>query len=189
MKIRQPGAVIALAILLCGFAGTAAGSESEGEEAPVTAEPGEHGGHADEPPHELALFLGVTDEKGHGAEGTIGLEYAYALYPRWSVGGLIDYAGGDLRNTVLGIPAFFRPGRGWVLLAAPGVEFHRKQGGETGDHGEVDEDETDFLFRVGVMYKFRIGERFGIFPVLNADFVGGDVTYVYGANFSIEFGK
>jgi hypothetical protein len=39
------------------------------------------------------------------------------------------------------------------------------------------------------MYKFRIGERFAILPALNVDFVGGDMVYVYGANFAIEFGK
>jgi hypothetical protein len=50
---------------------------------------------------------------------------------------------------------------------------------ESGDHGEADEDETDFLVRVGVLYKFRLGERFRILPALNVDFVDGESVYVW----------
>lgn len=189
MKIRRPGTAVALSVLLTVLASTAVAGESEDEKTHATTGQEGHGGGGHEFQHEISLFLGFTDEEGHSAEGTIGFEYAYTLYPRWAVGGLIDYAGGDVRNLVLGAPVYFRPGRGWVLLAAPGVEFHNGWGGETAGHGEADEDETDFLFRVGVMYKFRISERFSILPTLDVDFVGGDTAYVYGANFAFEFGK
>ncbi len=140
-------------------------------EAPEHAEEAEQE-HRGRPHHrnEIALFLGATDESGHDTELTLGLEYARTVAERWAIGGLIDYAGGELRNLVVGVPIFWHPGRGWKMFAAPGVELHRGRDGESlhsaqsGEQGEADEDETHFLVRLGAAYAFHLGERYGIEP-------------------------
>jgi hypothetical protein len=101
------------------------------------------------------------------------------------VGGLIDYAGGGLRNTVLAVPVYWHPGGGWKLIAAPGVEFHNGRGGgehakSEGGHGEADEDETYFLFRIGAGYHIHLGEHWGLVPAVDLDFVDGEQVWVYG---------
>jgi len=140
--------------------------------------------------HVLSLFLGVTDE-GHGdSEFTQGLEYAYRVTQRWGVGGLVEYAGGDQRNVVGVVPFSWFPHAGWVLLAGPGVEFHN--GRETtppgeGQSPEVDEDETNFVFKVGAAYEFELGRRFMLAPTVNVDFVDGEEVLVYGLHFAFTF--
>jgi hypothetical protein len=143
--------------------------------------------------HELALFLGATDEPGHDPEFSLGFEYEYRFAPRWGIGGLFDYAGGELRNTVLGIPVYWHPGGGWKLIAAPGLEHHNGRNGESGAHaksdahGEADKDETYFLIRLGVAYDIHIGSRYGLAPAINLDLVNNEEVWVYGLNFAVKF--
>jgi hypothetical protein len=141
----------------------------------------------------LALFLGVTNEPGHGNEGTWGLEYGYALSQRWGVGGLIDYAGGGQRNLVVAPLVYWKPfGGGLTLLAAPGVEHHNGRA-EVEHHlfkagtAGADKDETYFVFRLGAAYYFHLGSRYGIGPAVNLDFVNGHEVWVYGVNFEVMF--
>mgnify|MGYP001547271281 FL=1 len=167
--------------------------QEPGEEA-VADEHEEHGEHGGRHEHknEIALFLGATDEHGHDTEFTYGLEYARRISSSFAVGGLVDYAGGGLRNLVLGVPVFWWPHvTDWgalKLLAAPGVEFHNGRNGGSPEHhksedGEhADEDETHFLFRIGAAYSFHLGQSFGIEPAVNLDFVNGEEVWVYGLN-------
>lgn len=141
----------------------------------------------------FALFLGATDEPGHGTEPTWGLEYARRLTPHWGVGGLIDYAGGEQRNMVIAPAVYWKPfDLGFFLLAAPGVEYHNGRG--TVDHhllkadaAEVDEDKTYFVMRLGMGYAFHLGSRYGIVPTVNLDLVDGHEVWVYGVNFEVMF--
>jgi hypothetical protein len=120
------------------------------------------------------------------------MEYARRIRPNLAIGGLGDYAGGDLRNLVLGVPVFWWPHvTDWgalKLLAAPGVEFHNGRNGGSVEHhksegGEhPDEDDTHFLFRIGMAYSFHLGESFGIEPAVNLDFVNSEEVWVYGVN-------
>jgi hypothetical protein len=130
-----------------------AAHEERGEE-------GEHHEHADHP-NEIGFFAGVTDEKGHDAEFSIGFEYERRLSQRWGIGGLSEYTDG-LRNSILGVPVYWHPGGGWIFIGAPGVEYHEGRGIIVNPHKseggvEVDEDETYFLFRLGVVYQFHLG--------------------------------
>jgi len=141
----------------------------------------------------LALFLGVTNESGHGSEGTWGLEYAHWLSERWALGGLIDYAGGNQRNAVIAPAVFWKPfGGGFTLLAAPGLEYHNGRG-EVEPHlikassSAVDEDEKYFVLRLGVAYWFHVGSRYGIGPTVNVDFVNNHEVWIYGVNFEVMF--
>ncbi len=170
---------------------TRAESAQHGEAREPEAE-GEHT-HGGRPHHrnELALLLGATDESGHDAELTLGLEYSRAVADRWAVGGLVDYAGGELRNLVVGVPVFWRPGGGWKLFAAPGVEIHQGRDGESlvsvrsGEPGGADEDETHFLVRFGAAYVFHLGERYGVEPSVAIDLVDGEDVWVAGLNWTV----
>lgn len=149
---------------------------------------GEEEGHGEAGPvhhgrdfkNEAAVFLGATEEEGHDSQFTWGFDYKRRVAERWAVGGLFDHAGGELRNSVLAGLVFFWPGLGNLqLLAGPGVEVHEGRGGE-GHGGEVDEDETFFLFRLGIAYDIHIGEHLGLVPGLNLDLVDGEEIWVYG---------
>jgi hypothetical protein len=139
--------------------------------------------------NEVAVFLGGTDEHGHGTEITWGLDYKRRIAERWAVGALFDYAGGELRNAVLAPMVAFWPGLGNLqFLAAVGVEFHQGRGGDdhqkSGEAGEADQDATYFLIRIGVGYDFHLGESFGLVPVVNLDFVNNEKVWVYGLAFT-----
>lgn len=141
----------------------------------------------------LALFLGVTNEEGHGTEPTWGLEYGYWLSDRWAIGGIFDYAGGEQRNAFIAPAAFWKPfGGGFTLLAAPGIEYHSGRGAVEhhllkADTAAVDKDETYFVLRIGAAYWFHFGQRFGLAPAVNVDFVDGHEVWIYGVNFEVMF--
>lgn len=183
-----------------GLAETEHGDHGESAEHAEDAAPNEHaegavhhdGSHHDFK-HALGLFLGVTDESGHDSDQTIGLEYAYKLSKNWAIGGLIDYAGPDQRNWIAAPVVYWKPGLGGlILLAAPGVEYHDGRG-EVDHHllksseSEVDEDKTEFLLRLGAIYMFHVGSRYGIGPTVNLDLVGGHEVLVYGVTFEVMF--
>ena len=179
-------------LVLFAFPGMAEERHTESAEHTTAIEHhGEDGHHCEDA---FALFLGATNEQGHGTEPTWGLEYAHALSPHWAVGGVIDYAGGSQRNLVIAPAVFWKPftGSGFVLLAAPGIEYHNGRG--TVEHhslkaeaAAVDEDETYFVLRLGAAYFFHVGSRFGIGPAVNLDLVDGHEVWVYGVNFEVLF--
>jgi hypothetical protein len=154
---------------------------------------GHHGSDEHHFKNGLSVFLGATDEPGHGTEFTIGGEYGRALSPNWTVGGLIDWAAGDQRNLVIAPAVWWKPfGKGLLLLAAPGIEWHDGRGGTVDHHlkaeePEVDEDETFFVMRLGVGYSFHVGSRYGVIPQVNLDLVDGHEVWVYGVAFEVMF--
>ena len=165
------------------------------------AEHQEHGeaeGHGGRPHHknDFAIFLGGTDEHGHPTEFTWGLDYKRRVAKRWAVGGLFDYAGGSLRNSIVAASVTWWPVARLTLTAAPGIEFHNgrssknscgcggsTQSEEPEEHGEADEDATYFVLRLGVGWGFPIGESYAIEPQINLDLVEGEKVWVYGLNF------
>jgi hypothetical protein len=152
------------------------GTHEEGEEAA-------HHGHSFHP-NEIAFFAGFTDEKHHDTEFSIGLEYEHRLSQEWGVGGLFEYTNG-LRNYILAVPFYFHPGGSWKIVGAPGIEFHNGRGDvvtpHSEGHGEVDEDESYFLFRLGVAYDIHLGGSWGLAPAIDLDFVDSERVWVYGA--------
>jgi hypothetical protein len=160
-------------------------TEETENEATTEAAHEKPGGRDLEHRHVVALFLGATDEKGHDAEFTQGLEYAYRVSPSWSVGVMVEYAGGDLRNAVGVVPFYWFPHAGWYFLAGPGIEFHNGRG--TDSHGGEDKDEEFFIVKIGAGYEFELGERFLLAPNYNLDFVDGEQVSVYGLSFGIKF--
>lgn len=201
-----------LLILLCSFPGSAQeaehsergtppAEEAQDEEHAEAAEHEEHGevdDHGERPHHknDVAIFLGRTDEHGHPTEFTWGLDYKRRVAHRWAVGGLFDYASGELRDSIVAASVTWWPVGQLGLTAAPGIEYHRGRssndgcgcGGSTKSekaegHGETDKDATYFVLRLGVGWGFPIGESYGIEPQINLDLVEGENVWVYGVNF------
>ena len=185
-------------------AGFAEAVHDDHGESAEQAENAEHGEHAEEAEHHgeghheykngLAIFLGVTNEPGHGDEGTWGLDYARSLSDTWAVGGLIDYAGGDQRNLIIAPMVVWKPfGSGLAFTAAPGLEYHKGRGADADPHvlkadsnGE-DSDEKYFVMRFGAAYWFHVGSRYGIGPNVNLDLVDSHEVWVYGVSFEVMF--
>ena len=122
----------------------------------------------------LALFIGITDDRGDDAF-SLGLDYEYKFSEVFGIGGLLDHAGGDVRTWVVGVPIFAHPVGGLVVLLAPGIEHQ-------------DDGDKEALIRLGAGWDFEVGERFVITPVFNIDFVDGDKVYVYGVEFGYKLG-
>ena len=121
-------------------------------------------GAADEPDqepesrHEVAFFMGATDDDEEVAF-TLGVDYERRLTPLLGIGGLVDFALGDLRSAVFGVPVFFHPTERWKLFAAPG--FERREG------------ENNFLVRLGAGYSFDVGPV-DLEPSFMVDFLDED---------------
>jgi hypothetical protein len=175
--LRLSASILVALLALAGPAARASDTDPAHGEAPHTGTP-----HYQ---HELTLFLGVTDESGHDSQGTVGVEYLHRMGERWGMGGLIDYAGGNQRNWIAGVPFAWNPVGKLKLIAAPCIEQHEGRGETAADgHGEVDEDETAFVFRLGASYEFPVSDHWRIAPALNLDFVEGHRVWIYGANLS-----
>lgn len=131
--------------------------------APVMAEDG----HREESHrNNVGVFLGVTGEDRRDRAGTLALEYSRWFDESFGIGGVVEYAFGDLDFLVLAVPLAYRVDA-WKFYAGPGVEME-----ERGD--------TEFLFRIGGEYAFEVGERTEVAPQVNLDFVDGDTVVVFG---------
>lgn len=69
---------------------------------------------------------------------------------------------------------------GFQVAGASGSKKKSEDGGGS-------ESKTQFALRLGAGYEFELGERFTITPEINADVIGGSVTWVYGLSFGLRF--
>jgi len=122
--------------------------------------------------HSVAFFMGNTHD---GSEDgfSVGLDYEYRLSETNGIGGLIEYASGELDSWVVAAPLFIYPYKGLRLVVALGFEYGHS--------------ETEFLVRTGIAYEFEMGERWTITPKFNVDFVDSEEKYVYGVAFGYGF--
>jgi len=103
----------------------------------------------------------------------MGTKYEYHFSETNGVGGLIEYSSGELDSWVIAVPLFIHPYKGLRLLGAIGFDERNN--------------DTEFLFRAGIGYKFKINDKWNIIPEFNYDFVEGDEKYGYGVIFNYEF--
>lgn len=159
-KVRWPRFAVAVALAMTiSFLGMSRAGAAE-----ETAE--------EERRNAVALFAGVTDDDNETAP-TLGFDYERRLSGLIGIGGLVDFALGDLRAAVLGVPVFFHPNDHWKFHIAPGVE-HR-------------EDENNFLVRLGVGYIFDLGP-IGLATTVMIDFVDEEsVSEVYILGLALEW--
>jgi hypothetical protein len=150
----------------------------------------EHAGAHEEGSHGhvngVALFLGgVTHlgSDGHSNETgpAIGLEYARRIGDRLKIGLLGEYSSTETKEDfILALPLFAHLTKGFVLVAAPGVEFATH---EAGGHTE---EETEFFMRFGTIYEFEF-DRWAVGPQVHADVVDGHWSLVYGVSLGLGF--
>jgi hypothetical protein len=119
----------------------------------------------------VGLFLGSTHEEGED-EFTIGLDYEYRFSQYFGIGAVLEYVGEDAREGVgMGL-LFIHPYKGFRFLAGAGVKPKAE--------------ETKFIWRLGIGYRFPIG-NWTIAPEFNLDFTEGRTVEVYGVSFGYGF--
>ena len=160
----KPNIVLSLLVVLFSWAG------------PSSAEESEHSDHLEHGheyhPNVLFGFLGITGEDRRERAGTVAIEYERRFNERWGLAAGLEHAFGDLDFTVFTVPVVFHSGK-WGLYAGPGIEKHH-------DH------DSEFLFRVGAVYEFEVGEII-LAPKFNIDFVDGDTVLVGGLTIGFGF--
>ena len=144
----------------------------------IPAEEAEHGSKEKELEHRhlIALFIGDTHEDEENGI-TVGLGYEYRLNQLFGIGGIVEYAGVDFKESLVMAPLFLHPYKGWLFVVAPGVAIPKKHSG----------DDVEFLFRVGAAYEFEIGEKWVLTPEFNVDFVDNREALVFGLSFGYKF--
>jgi hypothetical protein len=191
MKVVRLTVVLALAL------GTAAPATAQ-EHATGPPEGAEEA-HEGEEHHKnaLAVFLGGTHAEDQ-TQGTIGLEYARHLASRVGLVLAFEYAGGDLREYILGAGVAVNPVGGLVFTVGADLErrpVEEEHGEEHGGEPEVEVASTEagggkeslFVFRLGVTYEIELGERWHLAPQFNLDFVDGETVEVFGASVGFSF--
>jgi opacity protein-like surface antigen len=130
------------------------------------------------------LFVGGVTETEESASGFgVGVEYNYRLSSRWSIGvEAIEISTTDVsRDWLVVFPVYFHITESFGVKAGPGLE------GSLEKSEDGSESKTQFALRLGAGYEFELGERFTITPEINADLIGGNVTWVYGLSFGLRF--
>jgi len=117
------------------------------------------------------LFLGGIWEEGEDGEDgenafAVGVAHEYRLFRYVGVGVFAEYAADPLGTWSFGTPLFLHPWLGFRIQLAPGLE--------------LDDGDAEFLFRAGLAYEFELSEHWRLLPELNADFVDGTTSVVYG---------
>jgi hypothetical protein len=84
----------------------------------------------------------------------------------------LEYVGEDAREGVGMVSLFIHPYKGFRFIAAAGVKPKAE--------------ETKFIWRLGIGYRFPIG-NWTIAPEFNLDFTEGKTVQVYGVSFGYGF--
>ena len=123
-------------------------------------------------PERVSAYLGGAFEGGD--EGVlIGADYEYRVKQGIGLGGLIEYAGGQLDSTTLAAAVYLHPEDTVRLVVATGFENQRGS--------------TDFLLRLGVSTEFPMENDFSLEPRFAVDFVDGDHKLVFAVGITLSF--
>ena len=177
---------LVLLSLTLSVAGPAFGEPADDSAAGTTTL---HEGHVDgeaqegdndekEPKSEVAIVVvGTYESESEESFFTLGAEDEYRFIPKFGVSAAVEWVfESDGREVGFVLPVVYHVTGGLRLLAGPGFEH---------------EDDTSFLFRVGVNYAFEFGDRYALIPALEFDFINGEDSVteavVYGVNFAVSF--
>lgn len=118
-----------------------------------------------EEPRHLSLFLGGTEEDQETG-GTVGLDYEQRVTDLIGVGAVAEYAGGEVDAwTFLGV-ADIHVWEGLAIQTGPGLEHI---------------DGTDwFVYRIGALYEFELGEGVTLSPQVHVDLTAREDAFVAG---------
>jgi hypothetical protein len=124
----------------------------------------------EESKNEISLFLGGTTSEDKTAFA-IGVDYQYRIKKWVGIGGLVDYAMGDFKSTLVGIPLFLHASD-FEFTIAPAVEF------SDGD--------AAIALRLGAAYEFKTSVV-SISPSVFFDTVRDDKpAWVYGISLGFD---
>jgi len=124
----------------------------------------------EESKNELSIFLGATSNSDATAF-TLGVDYQHRFTKVVGLGGLVDYAMGDIQSVLIA-PALYLHAWHFEFTVAPAAEF------SDGDIVAV--------LRLGAAYEFEI-KRFSISPSLFFDTERNESpAWVYGLSFGFE---
>ena len=128
---------------------------------------------AAERPNHIGLFLGATHKQSDDGF-SIGIEYERDVSELIGLGVVVESTP-SLNERVIAAPAaFLHPIGALEVALAPGLQ--------------VEDGDTDFMFRIGVGWEFDVGQGFSLAPEVNFDFVSGnDNALVYGLALGYAF--
>lgn len=126
--------------------------------------PHEEGDWREEPHHISALLWATIDSEEEAA--TFGVDYEYRTSEFLGLGALVEYAGEELEATTLIAAADLHVTPHFVVQAGPGIEWTSE--------------ETDMVFRVGVLYEWLFEGGWTISPQVHYDFSTGEDAVITG---------
>lgn len=122
--------------------------------------------------HHLSVFLGATNLEGTTAF-TQGIDYEYRVNEVLGLGGVAEFAMGDIDATTLLAVADIHFDNGLIVQVGPGFEFG--------------EEEDIFVARVGALYEFEFG-KYTVSPQVHYDdHAGSEDAFVVGLAFGFSF--
>ena len=125
----------------------------------------------DEQPHHLSVLMASTFEDGEEAP-TLGVDYEYRVNDFLGVGGVAEYAFGDIEATTLLLVADLHLTNQFIVQTGPGVEF-------------IDDEELA-VYRVGVLYEFE-RDGFTVSPQLHYDITSDENAVILGIALGFAF--
>ena len=159
-----------------------------GQEHEPAAEPHEeHSAEHEFHRNHFGGFLGTSiRHEADEAAATLGLEYARQFTPHWSVTGYVELVSSNLeRDIILLAGVGYYPVKRLALILAPGIEQASR---DVEHNGEVkQEEELEFLLRVGAVYGFRLTPQASLGPTVFVDTAGDKVTTVLGLTMIVGF--
>ena len=150
-------------------------------------------GHGDGHPQKnhLAVFLGsTTNFNHHSSYFSVGLDYEYKVTDWLGLGLTGEVVFAESEEIIAGIPIFFHPAKGLIVVIAPlGVFTEEYIDSHEDPHSyETPQEahkEIHFGVRLGVGYDFHLG-KLSIGPAINYD-ISNTSALEYGINIGIGF--
>ena len=124
-------------------------------------------------PHHFSVFLGSSDND-HGTAFTLGLDYEYRATEFLGLGGIVEHAFEEIDATTALLVADLHLTHQFIVQTGPGVEFLHE------------EDEAEFVYRVGVLYEWEFGGT-TVSPQLHYDWAEEEQTVLFGLAFGLCF--
>jgi hypothetical protein len=103
---------------------------------------------------------------------SVGASYLRRINDKFGMGVLAGYTDSDHRSWIFAVPFAFHIAEPVKIKIAPGVEY------SDGD--------TEYMTRLGASYEFRF-TGWSLAPVINFDFVGGEIKTVVGVSCGWHF--
>jgi len=129
------------------------------------------------PHHGSVVVAGTSVLSADETAFTLGVDYEYRVNELIGVGGVVEYAFGDIDALTLLAVADVHLWRGLAMQIGPGVEFV--------DDGE--ETETFAIGRIGALYELEFGEGYTISPQFHYDISNGEDAIVFGVALGLAF--